>query len=356
MSQEIISDTLYGVGLIWGVLLALILWQFLLFFVAPAAEWLTEKCLGERPPEPETPDFSRACAVFLTDLHVDTWPLKDNTDKTQDFDSFVSKLLERPNIEAIYFGGDFADIPLHPNFFPQPPLLELGTTFPEIPVHSTLEQTQEPRQQVMRLAAQKRVAGIIGNHELGITGVRLVNKTGKGMALWNPAIQVTGHESGPLQQHIYIEHGHRFDPLLWLYLRYAVLDLLRQGYGEGAPPIPPLTERKLRDRLEKAVPGADSKLPTREIQADQRTLGEWLILLRYRWFARGALRAIQRDKNDYTQIKTFLCGHTHAPDRWEFKNGSVYINGGDWCGNTPHRSFCLIDTEGVVHGPFDFSH
>ena len=99
---------------------------------------------------------------------------------------------------------------------------------------------------------------------------------------------------------------------------------------------------------------SEGKLPTREAEADQRTLGEWLILLRYRWFARGALRAIQRDKKDYTQIKTFLCGHTHAPDRWEFKNGSVYINGGDWCGNTPHRNFCLIDTQGAVHGPFDF--
>ena len=49
---------------------------------------------------------------------------------------------------------------------------------------------------------------------------------------WSPQILLMGSPSQESYagRFIYVEHGQEYDPFLWLYLRYAVLDLLRGGH------------------------------------------------------------------------------------------------------------------------------
>jgi len=42
------------------------------------------------------------------------------------------------------------------------------------------------------------------------------------------------------------------------------------------------------------------------------------------------------------------------PDRYEFAHGGVYINSGDWCGNTTHQCYSVVYDDGFVRGPFQW--
>ncbi len=346
---------LYGIGLVVGVGLALVASLILRFLTGPLIESLRE--MGESAARDDLAKgpLPGPHAVLLSDIHVDTWPLGDPyKDHTKDFEKFIAAITASETVESLYFGGDFADIPVHPKFHYQPPLLAVGA---EINAEFGVLQGQESLLQHLNaiFGSAKRVVGITGNHDLGINGIRFVRGE---HALWNPAILISGHPSvqKPLQNKVYIEHGHRFDPLNWLYLRYSILDLTRRGYDEGRPAAPPPTERKLREMVEgKLGTKKETGIKVRQgmpVGPARDSLGTYLVRLRYRGEARRALRRL---KKIHPGVKTFVCGHTHLPDRYRFSDGTLYLNLGDWSGDTGHKTYALLDGAGELHGPLTWN-
>jgi UDP-2,3-diacylglucosamine pyrophosphatase LpxH len=346
---------LFGIGLVVGVGLALVASLLLRFLTGPLIESLFEMRESKVREELVKSPLPGPHAVLLSDVHVDTWPLGgEYEDHTKDFEKFIGAITASKTVESLYFGGDFADIPVHPKFHYQPPLLAVGQK-----INAEFGVLQGQESLLKHLGAvfdsAQRVVGITGNHDLGINGVRFVRGE---HAFWNPAILISGHPSAskPLEKQVYIEHGHRFDPLNWLYLRYSILDLTRRGYDEGPPQAPPPTERKLRQMVEGRLgTSKETGILVRQgmpgSTAMRDSLGTYLVRLRYRGQARQALRRLRRV---HPGVKAFVCGHTHLPDRYRFADGTLYVNLGDWSGDTGHKTYALLDGDGELHGPIEW--
>jgi len=384
----------YGVGVLFGLgvgLLLAMVWNFL----APAiAEWLVE-VLHDRKRRPEE-RLEPIREVLVSDLHIDTWNYAPQVEqRAKSFVEFLQTVRDDDRISGFILNGDLMDIPLFAGKLTDEQnrlMLEVkpGKIGPDqgvigrnyLPVLQELFNLEKPRGH-----RPKRVIFQTGNHDIGVVGLRYVlldmpEFLPGVQAGWSPQILLMGSPDGDDYDRrcIYIEHGQEYDPLLWLYMRYAVLDLLRGGHlhreshfveamqrrGQtGFGPSAKGSTKKASIRAQAARSGTmPADMPTEELPVarpegrewdyadDKHTVGEWLLIRRYRWAARMAFWTLPRRHRD--RVKTVTFGHTHKPDRYVFPDGRVYINSGAWAGYSTDQSYCLIHKNGFVTGPYQW--
>ena len=378
---EVIARWLFfSAGLFCGFALAVIAGTLWVFLTGPSQEWFLESFVdprrrGREPTAPPAPPDGPQ-GVLVSDLHIDTWPASPDggpSERERRFLGLLEAVKADPRVDSFYLNGDLRDIPLHPNAnAPEPLTLRLSGSLDreqgvlparEEPIlHSLLHLTEpKPGQTPVRRAIFQT-----GNHDIGVSGLRYVRPRMPSFlppvqSVWNPSLLLQTNASGEeLPRWVYIEHGHHWDHLLWLYMRFALLDVLRFGHrrregqllsglqrggkvGMGAqtihpdgplPPAPP--------------PGASAN----HFPNDQPGFLSDLARLRYRHAARQIFRGF-RDQKDM-RVQTILLGHSHHPDRYVFPGGRVYINSGDWSGFTEHCAYCVLDSDGTVRGPFQW--
>lgn len=370
-----IDVLIWFVGAILGLFVAIALATILVAVVGPLLEWLVESTWDKCFQRPARDALLKTCgkdpikgarAIIVSDLHIDTWDYNSRRNQ-KEFLAFVHRVRQEPTVTDFIINGDINDLPPHPLNQKDPTVLDIDadcfdtryprTTREGIPCLPGVWQPQYD--DVLRGIASiggDRPAGkpitityLSGNHDITMAGFRYVQSaqpyTGIS-ASWTPSVTYKVVKGNWL----YMEHGHRFDPLLWLYLRYATLDLSRDP-----------TLNKEFQRRSKLGMDNDARKPSVKGVVDiaQGITDEDLLLppkglpllafYRFRQMARLQLwrmRFFSKGK-----VRTLTCGHTHITDRYEYPGGLTYINSGDWAGNSPHQSYLVVREDGVVTGP-----
>lgn len=411
LRRELETQLGVGLGIAVGAGITLIghtLWTIL---AGPAQEWLTGRVLRRWGERDETPRVPRALdalpriegryRVLLSDLHIDTWVQPTAATATHPRAAAFGRLLgalraratdpAEPQGVDVYINGDLLDIPLHPAHegAREPSVLHLDDDFTQ-PWEGVLRRVRPNGPAEERLATDTllgalrnvvhdgpqavRLFYLTGNHDIGISGLRYFRPNARRQpldpqgppeevldlpahAIWNPAMVLQTGE-----RWVYIEHGHLHDPLLWLYLRYALVDLLRGRARRG--------EHRLVRQVQRQRVGQDSSAGTRlNLRRDHthlsRGLANTIVRLRFRQAARRTFRRLYRTEQG-RKIKTVVFGHTHLPERyelkvWWFERGRLkwdtctYINAGSWAGNTEDQLVWFIHPDGRVDGPVQWA-
>ena len=352
-----------GIGFIAGLVFAFIAVLVWIAVAGPLQEWLCERVVDPLHPSkkkhlPLEQTSDGQYSILISDVHLDTWT--PNTEyRAQDFREFLQWINGEDRVRELYINGDIMDMPPHPLNQPVVPILRIKPGEPGQP-NRYPDQENIPDLGVLDdwnvsvlhdlFAVTKPITSLTGNHDLGLFGLKYVRPNMRTLPIrvaWNPSVVLEMTESRSL----YIEHGHLRDPFLWLYLRYAVLELL-QG--------PATAQRGGKVGMSKVAGtrSADVPVPASELYYEGRgnitpPKGEGffpkLARYRFRLAARQLFRSIKSDIRD--KVKVITMGHTHLPDRYEFPGGKLYINSGDWAGNDYHQCFLLIRPNGEVTGP-----
>ncbi|HEX8234521.1 MAG TPA: hypothetical protein VF600_01050 [Abditibacteriaceae bacterium] len=360
-------------------------------FQSSSAESASGKEQGDRysAPNYRIPGYR----ILVSDLHIDSWQEK-HPERTDAFLNFLRCVRETPQVTEIYLNGDLLDLPLHPihEGKDEPVTLDIEEDLKiELCRTAAHQQTgvtkdEEKWQGVLPkhldriFVALRDATGydrqpplhayyLTGNHDIGISGLRFFRPDLLGLpaqAIWNPSAFILGprhKEKQGKRQAVYIEHGHLHDPLLWLYMRYAVFDLLRGGLQRR--------ERDMFRGLQRggkcgmAGPLKDESRPTGlqmggESDGIANVLATWkrgllelgpaIVRYRYRHAARRAHRRLSARRPDLN-ITTIILGHTHLDERHSYPDGWEYINAGSWSGNTGNQTYWVIKPDGGVTGP-----
>ena len=376
----------FSVGLLCGFAVAIITGTLWVFLAGPVQEAIRERWFD--PPQPTdvpTAPTTGLQGVLVSDLHIDTWGLlgpEEPTERRERFLALLAAVKADPRVNSFYLNGDLMDIPLHPNAnAPENVMLDLsGSLAAEQgvllerydPVIEPLLSLTVPSTASEAITPIRRSIFQTGNHDIGVSGLRYVRPQmppflPSVQTVWNPSLLLqTDAENVPYDNWVYIEHGHHWDPLLWLYMRYALLDILRFGHRRQESQLFSGMQRGGKKGM-----GAQTRLddgllpaPTRGSSAnhfakDEPDLLSTLVRMRYRQAARRTFHEFRSQKigpgeKDFAQVRTVLVGHTHHPDRYVFPGGDVYINSGDWSGFTQHCAYCVLDPDGTVRGPFQW--
>lgn len=367
-----------GVGFACGFVLALLLVMAWVALADAAKELLCEKFLDPRrtsgsvkvaPPR----EVSQLYSVLISDIHLDTWTYP-NDDTKEDpnhpkrlaFRQFLNWIHSEPRIKDLYINGDVMDLPPHPLNQPPTPMLRVEdgnpNTYPDLLATPYLGSLSPLNNEVLsQLGTLDRrdpswpvlkVTYITGNHDIGMYGLRYIQPDltwNSVRVAWNPSIVLKTLGDTRL----YMEHGHLRDPFMWLYLRYAVVELL-----QGPEAVAQRGGKVGMTRASGVKSVAIDALPT-EKQYFEGTgsmplpkgegFGALLARLRFRQAARKLFHTV--DVDDGHKVDYLTMGHTHLPDRYVFPTGQTYINSGDWAGNDTNCTFVLIHPSGAVTGP-----
>lgn len=143
----------------------------------------------------------------------------------------------------------------------------------------------------------------------------------------------------PGHSKVYLEHGHQYDPFLWLYMRFAVLDIVRFSK---------------RDRdlefIDQNLRSTNADQATQSSPGSIHSAYAWVLKMGYRF----AARRLCYKRSGTTKPGSVVFGHTHLPDRYTFPNGAIYVNSGDWSALSGHATFLLVTRDGLVHGPYEW--
>lgn len=401
VGDQIAGNLGLGLGIMFGVSVALMAHVLWTLSAGPMEEWLTERRKGEKPSDASIPrpdgladlpsQLGDVYRVLISDLHIDTWQHLEQ--RRSDLKSFLKALRlvaepeqqdGKPSVQGhrveLYVNGDLLDVPLHPAHSEgQSEPLELHFNasldqdwegvFPHQGGNSWVDELLMALRHVVRDDDPNvRIFYLTGNHDIGISGLRYFRPKARrevsvggdqvldlpAHAIWNPTFIIeTGIDKKP--RWVCIEHGHLHDPLLWLYMRYAVFDLLRGGTSRR--------EHRLMRRIQREKIGQDrSAGETMNARPDHPEvadgLGNKIVRLRFRHAARRTLRRLHRQGKP---VRTLIFGHTHMPERHAMKIGSFwdprkdvqceYINAGSWAGNKKDQLYWVITPEGNVTGP-----
>ena len=381
----------FSLGLLCGFALAVVCGTLWVFIAGPLQEQVQEWLFD--PPQPSDlisgDPITGAVGlqgVLVSDLHIDTWGLhsEEPTERETRFLSLLAAVKASPTVDSFYLNGDLMDIPLHPNTDdPERLMLDLsGALSAEHgillerydavlkPLLNLTEPEVVPQPKASPALPIRRSIFQTGNHDIGVSGLRYVRPQMPSFlppvqTVWNPSLLLQSAADGTEYPHwAYIEHGHHWDPLLWLYLRYALLDILRFGHSRGEAQLFSSLQRGGKQGMGSQTLKGDNLPPAplpgtlrNHFIGDQPGLLSWFVRLRYRQAARRTFREFQCSKDDgreYRRIRTLLVGHTHHPDRYVFPGGLVYINSGDWSGATHHCAYCVLEADGTVRGPFQW--
>jgi UDP-2,3-diacylglucosamine pyrophosphatase LpxH len=371
-------------GVLIGTVWALVLSMTWIALAGPIQELFLEKLVdpiwkSAQINSAKNAESTGKCTVIVSDLHIDTWVGANENKKV--FLEFLSALKCHPCVQGFVLAGDLRDIPRHPLNPPTDPVtLEIDGKHDQFSGVLSSESDDVLEKLLMLNIGNgekdsiARVTMMTGNHDIGISGLRYVRADipewlPKVQISWSPSILIRNTPDGKYfkDRWVYIEHGHHGDPFLWIYLRYALLDLTRAGAKNRELQIAHGFQRggqvgqvgiSRNARLEFAhgrLTGGNSHF---EDSISKGTISSWhikeiLIKLRYRQAARKTFRKLR------FQLKSRLSGtvtygHTHVPDRYEFPGGNIYINSGDWAGNSWHRCYSVIDSDGFVRGPYQW--
>ena len=367
------SSVVYAVGILCGLVLAFML-EFLWIGVAgPFQEWICEHTLDvwyrkKHGLEPQpAPPAEGPISILFSDIHLDTWDY--GSGRPAAFASCLQSIVANPRVTDVYINGDILDTPPNPVNQRDVPTLTVdclspSDRYPDLnagPLGILQKLYEVPLRQLMNLGPRPSgvpplpITYITGNHDIGIEGLRFIMPGlawGSVQVAWNPSVVLRASAD----RWVYLEHGHRYDPFLWLYLRYAVLQLFR------GPAAVHITQRAGKVGMKHSHPTnleAAKRAPSlpweneEEIQHDPHDgVGAWFARYRFRQAARRAFRRIQKEQSDRVKVITF--GHTHIPDKYTFPGGRLYINSGDWAGNSPDQSYLIIHSNGVVEGPLQW--
>jgi hypothetical protein len=373
----------FSLGLLCGFAVAIIAGTLWVFFAGPLQELVRERFFD--PPQPiEVPQAPATGlqGVLVSDIHIDTWGLLEAdapTERQQRFLALLAAVKADPRVNSFYLNGDLMDIPLHPNAnAPEDVMLDLNGALAEeqgvLREHydSVLEPLLGltlPETAKEAITPVRRSIFQTGNHDIGVSGLRYVRPQMPSFlpqvqTVWNPALLLqTDADNVPYPHWVYIEHGHHWDPLLWLYMRYALLDILRFGHRKQESQLFSGMQRGgkkgmgAQTRQDDSLPPAPARgVSANHFAGDETDWLSSLVRMRYRQAARRTFREFrsQAGQAGPAQIRTVLVGHTHHPDRYVFPGGFIYINSGDWSGFTQHCAYCVLDPDGTVRGPFQW--
>lgn len=365
------------VGLTLGVLVGLLIAALITIFkdVLFEALWELFSKQGEDPLIE-----SSATQVLVSDIHIDTWTYPPSPGlRAMNFMEFLFEVARTKDLNAFVLNGDVMDIPENPgpDFGMQVLNLHVGG---DVPDQGPLDPKFAPVQAALASLGtdELRFYYQTGNHDIGITGLRYTRRVPpvlfpKVIVSWNPGITIDfGINESSETCSTYLEHGHHYDPALALYIRTAVFDLLRgadfsaqeslfrgfQRHGKKGPGKTALRNAQIqRIQGSAAVEEAPTSRSTDRNKnwdfADATlTFAQKVLRLKYRWAAR--MIVWQLKKKDRWNVRAITMGHIHIPDRYVFGNGVVYINSGDWCGNTAHQCYVVMYQDGRVGGPYQW--
>ena len=384
MLGKALSTLVFTLGLLCGFSVAVAAATLYIFVAGPLQELFLERFV-DPPQPPVTPQAGfipppGVQGILVSDLHIDTWDYPAESGGTtsqreQRFLGLLEAVKADPRVSTFILNGDLMDAPTHPDAnSPEPLMLRLHASFDReqglllTRYDSVLEKLLSLTQASADVSSPplRRVIFQTGNHDIGVSGMRYVRSVmphflPSVQMSWNPSILLQTSASGEdYACWAYFEHGHHWDPLLWLYMRYALLDILRFGHTKREGQLLSGLQRggKVGMGSQQSVSAAQLKSApapgtlVSHFIGDQPGLASDLVRLRYRQAARRTFRQFRRQ--GCTAIRSIVIGHTHHPDRYVFPGGCVYINSGDWSGVTDHCAYCVLDSDGSVRGPFQW--
>jgi predicted phosphodiesterase len=312
------------------------------------------------------PDFNAndsAFALVLSDLHVDTWdgPILDR--RTLALENILN--WGAKNVERLVVNGDLLDAPPHPNNQKDPRFLSVPRDWPNEMVPAS-DNCHDPNvviapgilqsrfMKALMLLQQfpKPVISSVGNHDIGINGLRSV-LPGSKLSNWVPGIMF---ETDKKDKYVFMEHGHLHDPILWIYIAYSLIDLLARGDsdtgGQKGGRVGKAGGATVRTKDVNTKSGIFDKVTNHS-----EKLGPFERLSRFA-YRMAAYRRHRELKYHYRrqgiEVTAVLMGHTHIPDRFQLTKNAVYVNIGDWAGNKEHQTFALIKNDGEIVGPIQW--
>lgn len=398
-------------GILTGIVIVAVLAILAYPLVKAVWEWLLEVVV-DRGRMPEMPRRSgvRPAEVFVSDLHIDTWDYSAaHIGRRASFLGFLSAIRNAPSVTGFILNGDLMDVPLFAGALTERQdryMLEIpagdpdpqGVLNPDYDhVLHALMNLERPLEDNLAARPLLRTVFQTGNHDVGVNGLRYVRHEmpqylPSVRTSWGPEVLLMGSPDPALHYDnwVYFEHGQAHDPFLWLYARYAMLDILRSGRLGREMQFIEAMQRGGRTGMDRSSPGTEHRAALRAMESTAEDLAglvveepagrapetgvdwhfagvkltfhEWVIRNSYRLAARRAFRQLPKYRKNARgeriaygeNVQTVLFGHTHIPDRYVFPDGRVYINSGDWCGNTPHQCYCVIYEDGIVRGPFQW--
>ena len=222
-----------------------------IFLAGPLQELFVEQFIDPRRRANEAGPVSVGApagkqGVLVSDLHVDTWEYPADgspSERERRFLGLLDAIKAAPEVDSFYLNGDLMDVPLHPDpNAPEPMMLRLSESL-NAERGVLLARYSRLLQSLLYLAEPapgqtpiRRAIFGTGNHDIGVSGLRYVQPHVPGFlppvgVTWNPSLLLqTDADGREYPRWVYVEHGHHWDPLLWLYMRYALLDILRFGH------------------------------------------------------------------------------------------------------------------------------
>jgi UDP-2,3-diacylglucosamine pyrophosphatase LpxH len=353
-------------GFIYFALLAL-LWTAV---AGPVQEWLLEVLFDRRHSRSKVGPMDAApgkagnepFAVLVSDIHADTWQDASGAAKHAAFIDFLNRVAGDTRVTDLYINGDICDMPPFPLNQPEVDVLDEeawqggAKRYPALSAGLNVgvfpTAIDDVFEKLATLGAGRdrdrplRVTYSTGNHDIGISGLRYIRPDlpwGSVKVAWNPSLQLKLTPNC----WVFIQHGHQHDPFLWIYLRYAVLELLRDGTSVAQRNGNLGMAQPAQAKPQGAAGLAQTGMASHDFQ---QPAGEpWLrqlVRLRYRQAARRLYRL-----RCQPAIRFITFGHTHLPDRYRFPGGWEYLNSGDWAGNDAHQCYLKIYASGEVTGP-----
>jgi UDP-2,3-diacylglucosamine pyrophosphatase LpxH len=356
----------WGGALAYGFAFATLLYLVKESLLEPLGEALLEWWERRLPPDPVEEKLARPQertwgeTFIISDLHIDTWhrvPLIGGEPREQHFADFLG-VIKRTALE-LYVNGDLLDMP------PNPAEEWLG------PGGVRLRQSLLPKYAFIFEELAEFNAGSLptmtmymtGNHDMAANGIRyllhhlydlLPGAKLPFQNVWYGNFIISlpytcDPPNAPIRY--FLEHGHYHDPVLVLYLLQFVANAVSSNLQAAMDSLTVGGQRRTSPKSSAPRPGiAGAGLPP-----GNDTFMHRLVKWRWRWKARRRLTGMNRQeiRMGHEPLAGILMGHTHLPDHYVYRLGSLrgktYVNTGDWSGDTGHASYAVVTDDGLVY-------
>jgi UDP-2,3-diacylglucosamine pyrophosphatase LpxH len=361
-----VTPILWGIGVAYGFAIAGILYLLKQSLGEPLYEALLEWWERHLRPDPveerlaRPQEITRGETFVISDLHIDTWhklPSIDGKSREQHFREFVRTI--KSSALELYINGDLVDMPPHPGE---------EWTSPE-GVH--LRQSLLPKYaSIFAELADFNAGGeptmtmyMAGNHDMAASGVRyllhhlydlLPGAKLPFQTVWYGHFIISlPYTADPPKApfRYFLEHGHYHDPVLVLYLLQFVVGVVSSNLKAAMDSLTVGGQRRTSPTSMPPPPGVRVEARREEKETFERRVVKW----RWRWKARRQLGRVSRlaIRAGQEPLDGILMGHTHTPDFYVFRlggvRGKVYVNSGDWSGDTGHATYVVITEDGLVY-------
>lgn|GEM_PF-2219977 len=306
--------------------------------------------------------------IIVSDLHIDTWTDRrlgrENKSKKEYLLSFLD-WCRQSDVREFIINGDLMDLPPY------------STEDYQVDESGLIK---EILARLVEFAYNVPITYVFGNHDIGVSGMRnfglekvpVLEKT----RFHYPTYIVNDYPSNI----IIIEHGHRVDPALFLYL----IDLERLAFREDNFEIfqYAMQRRNNKDFSRRAQPGVFDPIGAgNESAYDAARYGSqplasasiwfrlWRLTRRFRrlitgklkreWWAQAAVDQMQKYADDTTALGESLkqnlyliYGHTHRADYRDDIHikgtHGIYINSGTWTESSDRGWYLDVDENGKI--------